>query len=100
MNLERWQEVERLFHAALERPPHERDAFLRDSTAGDPSLRREVESLLEQSSRTDGFLEAGAVGPPALLDAQRRTRLIGTRLSEYEVQEWIGAGGMGEVYRA
>ena len=100
MTPERWLEVERLFHEALERPPHERAAFLHDSSAGDDALRREVESLLDQSSRADAFLEGPAVGAAALLDAQRRSTLIGRRLSEYEVQEWIGAGGMGEVYRA
>jgi serine/threonine-protein kinase len=100
MNQERWLEVERLFHAALERPPQEREAFLRDSSAGDASLRREVESLLDQSSHADDFLEVLSRGPAALIDAQRRSRLIGRRLSAYEVEEWIGAGGMGEVYRA
>ena len=100
MTPERWLEVERLFHEAFERPPHERAAFLHDSSAGDDALRREVESLLDQSSRADAFLEGPAVGAAALLDRQRRSKLIGRRLSEYEVQEWIGAGGMGEVYRA
>jgi serine/threonine-protein kinase len=100
MTPERWLEVERLFHEALERPAHERASFLHDSSAGDDSLRREVESLLDESARTDDFLEGPAVGATALLDAQRRSALIGRRLSEYEVQAWIGAGGMGEVYRA
>ncbi len=100
MTPERWLEVERLFHEASERPPHERAAFLQESSAGDDALRREVESLLDQSSRADAFLEGPAVGAAALLDRQRRSTLIGRRLSEYEVQEWIGAGGMGEVYRA
>jgi eukaryotic-like serine/threonine-protein kinase len=100
MTPERWLEVERLFHEASERPPHERAAFLQESSAGDDALRREVESLLDQSSRADAFLEGPAVGAAALLDGQRRSTLIGRRLSEYEVQEWIGAGGMGEVYRA
>jgi len=100
MTPERWLEVERLFHDAAARPPHERAAFLLDSSAGDDALRREVESLLEESSRADAFLEGPAVGPAALLATQRRSKLIGRRLSEYEVQEWIGAGGMGEVYRA
>jgi Tol biopolymer transport system component len=100
MTPERWLEVERLFHEAAERPPHERAAFLQESSAGDDALRREVESLLDQSSQADAFLEGPTAGAGALLNAQRRSRLIGQRLSEYEVQEWIGAGGMGEVYRA
>jgi eukaryotic-like serine/threonine-protein kinase len=99
MTPERWQDVERLFHATLERPPQERTAFLQESSAGDDALRREVESLLHESSLADAFLEGPTISP-AVLDAQRRSALIGRRLSEYEIQEWIGAGGMGEVYRA
>jgi serine/threonine-protein kinase len=100
MTPERWQDVERLFHATLERPPQEQAAFLQASSAGDDALRREVESLLHESSLAEAFLEGPTVAPVALLDAQRRSNLIGRRLSEYEIQEWIGAGGMGEVYRA
>jgi len=44
----RWQEIERVYHAALERPLTERAAFLAESCAGDAELRREVESLLDQ----------------------------------------------------
>jgi eukaryotic-like serine/threonine-protein kinase len=99
MTPERWLEVERLFHEALERPAHERAAFLHDSSAGDDALRHEVESLLDSSSRADAFLEGPTVGA-ALLDTRRRSKLIGWRISQYEIQEWIGAGGMGEVYRA
>jgi len=96
MNPERWQDVERLFHATLERPPQERAAFLQESSAGDDALRRKVESLLHESSLADGFLEGPTI-VPAVLDVQRRSALIGRRLSEYEIKEWIGAGGMGEV---
>ena len=77
MTPERFVEVERLFHEALERPPHERAAFLHDSSAGDDSLRHEVESLLDHSSRADAFLEGPAAGAAALLDKQRRSKLIG-----------------------
>jgi hypothetical protein len=39
-----WQQIEALYHAALERPIAERAAFIAQSCAGDPDLRREVES--------------------------------------------------------
>jgi serine/threonine-protein kinase len=100
MTPERWQDVERLFHAALEVPAHERAAFLQDSSAGDDSLRCEVESLLHESSLADGFLEGPVAGAAALAETERRSRLIGRRLSAYAIEEWIGAGGMGEVFRA
>jgi len=97
---ERWVQVERLFHAALERPVLERAAFLDDSCAGDVSLRDEVQSLLDESSPGDDFLEGPPVAIPATTDIDQPQRLIGRRLSAYELHSWIGAGGMGEVYRA
>jgi len=43
---ERWREIERLYHAALERAAAERPAFLSEACGRDEELRREVESLL------------------------------------------------------
>ena len=60
MTTNRWPEVERIFHAALERPAGERPAFMAKACGGDEALRREVQSLLDQASRED-FL-----GEPAI----------------------------------
>lgn len=46
MKAERWQQVEQVYHAVLERDAEERAAFLAAACAGDERLRREVESLL------------------------------------------------------
>ena len=46
LTAERWQKIKELFHAALEREPNERRAFLDEACAGDKEIRREVESLL------------------------------------------------------
>src|SRR5262249_57406436 len=46
MEPERLREIERLYHAALEREESQRTAFLEKACAGDAALRREVESLL------------------------------------------------------
>src|SRR6185503_12609905 len=43
---QRWQEIDRIFAAALEREPAGRSAFLDDACGGDELLRKEVESLL------------------------------------------------------
>lgn len=51
MKAERWRQIERLYHAALEREPDERAAFLDEACAGDDELRREVESLLRKRFR-------------------------------------------------
>ncbi len=59
MNPERWQRVKEVYHSALERDPAERDAFLAGMCRHDSELRREVESLLAQSS-TETLLERPA----------------------------------------
>jgi serine/threonine-protein kinase len=100
MNAQYWLDVERLFHAALALPPHRRTAFLDDSCAGNNGLKRDVQSLLDESS-ADDFLEQPALDPGATrLTSSRDTSLVGRRLSEYEITARIGAGGMGDVYRA
>jgi len=95
---ERWKAVERLYHEAAERPRDERAAFLRSACAGDDALRGEVESLLAQEGGP--FLEEPALDLVARHKARETPSLIGRRLGSYEVLSLIGAGGMGEVYRA
>src|SRR5437867_1783451 len=57
MPAERSQRIEQLYHAARERDPGQRDAFLQQACAGDEALRREVESLLAEEAGMKSFLE-------------------------------------------
>jgi eukaryotic-like serine/threonine-protein kinase len=55
-----WQQIEKIYHSALEQEPRQRQAFLREACAGDEALRQEVESLLAHQSQAESFIEAHA----------------------------------------
>ena len=61
MSPERWRRVEDLFHAALERAPEQRQAFLDGACNGDTELRRQVDRLLSKEEQAGSFLERPAI---------------------------------------
>ena len=61
MDSEQWKQLDKLLHAALQRSPEERDAFLREACAGNERLEREARSLLTLEQKAGGFLERPAI---------------------------------------
>src|SRR5688500_9382371 len=89
-----------MYHAALACSERERPAVLREACGGDEQLLREVESLLGYATQAKVFLAAPALEMMAQALQPEQPTLVGQRFGSFEIQARIGAGGMGEVYRA
>lgn len=104
MNPERMRQIEELYHKALALAQGQRADFLAKACAADNSLRTEVESLLSCEKAAETFMEAPAFQKQMAFLAEGcqeiPTTLTGRTVGRYQVQDRIGAGGMGVVYRA
>src|SRR5258706_7467102 len=86
----------------MERQPSDRGAFLRDACPNDAELRREVESLLAHEGQADSLLESPAWKDmaPGISSSTPQALAAGSEIGVFRIVELLGAGGMGEVYRA
>ncbi|CAN5399199.1 hypothetical protein BH10ACI2_BH10ACI2_17180 [soil metagenome] len=106
MTPERWQQIEEIFHEALDLNEAVRSDFIKEKAGKDNDLIAEVEKLLSQFDDASSFIEqplydsakSGVLS--ALLDESGYDPLVGKLLGNYRIEREVGRGGMGAVYEA
>jgi eukaryotic-like serine/threonine-protein kinase len=104
---ERWQKIEEVYQEAVACELGQRAAVLDRCCGNDNTLRCEVESLLNYAQHTAPTLEKPALeilAEELASDLSRQPnaaeKMIGARIGQYKIVAKLGAGGMGDVYRA
>src|SRR5262245_5273416 len=87
----------KVFEAALELPPGQREAFVAQASAGDPALLQRVGALLHAAENGADFL---APIPSNLSPPLPAIEKPGDRIGRYKLLEQIGEGGCGMVFMA
>ncbi|MBI5690719.1 MAG: protein kinase [Verrucomicrobia bacterium] len=93
---------ETIFNAAITLPTAQRSGYLDFACAGNPELRRRVDSLLQAIERAGSFLDPGedpiaTSHSPFAAPAEEQP---GEKIGRYKLLQKIGEGGCGIVYMA
>ncbi|TVQ50459.1 MAG: serine/threonine protein kinase [Phycisphaerales bacterium] len=105
--VDRFRRVDEIFRAAVRLKSDERESFLRERCADDPTLVEDVRALLDEdeaSSPEGGPLDRPALGASVdlnrIAEANRQRETVPESIGTFRVIRVLGSGGMGTVYEA
>ncbi len=98
MSPDKWNEISKIFHIALEKEPSERFEYLNQACGDDNELRLEIETLLDSNDQEDSFIDSPKIGFASQITKLNLKK--NEKIGAFQIIELLGIGGMGEVYLA